>query len=213
MDAGEYKAWVFALYRDYSLAAVLSEKNISFNGEVTLNSSFELKAPNTKSPSVKSGMIIGQNVEGNSIKQFLKTPPPRKHLTCTEQLFTGYQQIDLCQPLSIGQSILLYGKTRKGKTKLAYQTAELFAKRENSKVVIVSPNPSKPKNPLPNCINYSSPSESSDLSAYLLPYIALSHACSLRDQGHEVLFLIDDIQYHAFKEKSLFPAEKLVISN
>jgi F0F1-type ATP synthase alpha subunit len=209
ISAGLHKAWVFALYRDYSLAAILSDQSVSYNGEVKLSEAYELKVANSSKPSIYSN-ILTADVQGTHFKDFLKARPPYKHLQNSEQLMTGYQQIDICQPLSLGHSILFYGKSHKGKLRLAYQTAELFSRRENSKVVIVSPNPLRSKNHLENVIFYSASTETSEISQYLMPYVALNHACTLRDQGFDVLFILDDVIFHAFKEKSLFPAETLV---
>lgn len=207
VNVGKHKAWVYALYKEYCLAAVFSEKSVSYSGAVSLAEENDWFI-DVNSPNLNRNFLFSQT--GHSFKNFLNTKPPLKHMIYSQQLVTGYQQLDICQPISLGQSVLFYGKQNTGKTKLAYQIAEKFVKLPQTKVVIASPNPIKGKNPLENVIYYSSDSESSELSQYLLPFTALAHACALRDQGFDVLFILDDILFHSFKEKSLFYTEKLV---
>ena len=82
-------------------------------------------------------------------------------------------------------------------------------KKSNHKVVLSSANPLKQRQ-LANCITYNCGLNSSDVSQYFTPYIALAHASYLRDQGNHVLFILDDLLYHTYKERSLFHTTKIV---
>lgn len=207
VKVGEYNAWVFALYEEHSLAAILNEKSVNYSGTATMAAENDWFIDVSADCSVKN-RVFKQN--GYSFKQFLNTKPPLAHQVYSQQLLSGYMQLDICQPLSLGQFALFCGKSNTGKTKLAYQIAANFAKQPGKKVVIASPNPIKSKIPLENAVLYTSDPESSEIYQYLLPFAALAHACMLRDQGHDVLFVLDDILFHSIKEKSVFFPEKMV---
>lgn len=154
---------------------------------------------------------------GLDFVKFINTKPTLKHLTNTRILNTGFLQVDLIQPISYGQSVLLYGKANTGKTKLALSAAKLFLSAgDNHKVVLACPNPVTNASSLLNYTNssntavYASKYLSSDISQYFTPYFALAHACHLRDQGNHVLLIIDDLLHHGFIERSMFYQYKIV---
>lgn len=197
------------MYKDYALAAVLSDKNIDYNGLATIDSEYELKVPTSLNSPILSAFAY--DASGYSFHKFLQTKPPYKHLYNKKQLITGYHQLDICQPMSLGQTLLFYGQKNQGQTKIAYETAEKFASQENCKVVIASNNPNKQK-VFKNSISYVCDYNSSEIAQYFTPFIALAHATFLRDQGFHVLYILDDVLLHAFKEKSLFHYTKIVKS-
>lgn len=202
---------MYALFHDKVLAAILSESQVDYRGPVSIDPNFELKIPTDASENSTLTAFSSSSSSSNpSFKAFLNSKPPYKHLLSQNQLHTGYHQIDICKPISLGQTSLFYGSSNKGKIKLAYDTAETFIKSQNTQVVIASPNPLKYKKHIPKAIFYKSEISHSEISQYFIPYIALAHACYLRDKGHHVLFILDDLLFHTYKEKTLFHTGKIV---
>lgn len=199
---------MYGLYEEYSLAAILSDDKVDFEGEVQINPAYKITVPVSSNSSHLTS--FAKSSSNYTFQSFLKTRPPYLHIKNNKQLLTGYHQIDLCQPLSYGQSVLFYGKPRQGKTKMAYEISKEFIKHANHKVVISSINPFKQQTPT-DSINYINNFDTSDVSQYFNPFIALAHAVYLRDQGNHVLFIIDDILYHTYKERSTFHPSKIVL--
>ncbi|CAG9321097.1 unnamed protein product [Blepharisma stoltei] len=215
---GDNHAWVFALLEEKVLAACLSEKIEKLEGDVTLDINFKLQVPVNAANTILHP--LSPKNEGLDFSKFLNLKPSLKHLPCTKMLTSGFLQVDLMQPLSYGQSVMLHGKSNLGKTKLAMSAAKQFLNAgDNHKVVIANPNPYINASALqayinsPNSVIYSSKHLSSDISQYFTPYFALAHACYLRDQGNHVFLLINDLLHHTFIERSLFYQYKLMPTN
>lgn len=190
---------------------MISDKNIDYHGEATLDRNFTLSVPTNIVLKDNAYLTaFPEHATGYSFQDFLSTKPPYSHLKHIKQLITGYHQIDICQPLSLGQSLLFYGKASTGKSKVAYEIAESFLKTPGHKVVISSSNPIKQKN-FRSSIGYACDVSTSDVSSYFTPYIALAHAVYLRDQGNHVLFILDDLLFHAYKERSMFHPMRIVM--
>lgn len=209
---GQDRAWVYALFKDHVLAAVLSDRSVNYEGHAEIDPDFQLQVPTDRIHEGQSLTAFMPNAKGQSFQSFLHSKAPYHHLKSIKQLLTGYHQVDVCQPISLGQTVLFYGKANQGQSKLTNETAEKFLKSPQHKVVICSCSPSKKKKVFENSIHYTTDVLSSDVSQCFTPYIALAHAAYLRDQGHHVLFILEDLLHHAYKERSLFHAFKIVLS-
>ena len=202
-------AWVFALYKNFSKAALLTD------ARVTDLSTFSIeKAEQTAPLQIESGRLLSPFGAGShNLVELLRTKPPHSSALATRQLHTGYCQIDLAQPVAYGQNLLCVGERTSGKLQVAISTAREFVQREDHVAVFALPNPAKRSaeiEALPRTFVYGATANSSDVAQYFVSYAALACALALQRENKHVLLVLDDILHHVLLEKSLFAYEKIV---
>ena len=106
---GQDRAWVYALFKDHVLAAVLSDRSVNYEGPAEIDQDFQLQVPTDRIHEGQPLTAFMPNAKGQSFQSFLRSKPPYHHLKSIKQLLTGYHQVDVCQPISLGQTVLFYG--------------------------------------------------------------------------------------------------------
>lgn len=138
-----------------------------------------------------------------------------KRKKITQPLETGVAIVDLMVPLGKGQRELVIGDRKTGKTKFILQTVLSQAKKGSvciygaigkKKIEIRQVQAFIEENKIANnsLIVASSPSDSVGM-IFLTPYSAMAIAEYFRDQGRDVLLILDDLSTHAkfYREISL----------
>lgn len=180
-------------------------------------------------------MPAGRELLGNIIDplgNFLETSHPIKnrlelrpiHITpsgiltrktITKQMDTGVAIVDLVLPLGQGQRELIIGDRKTGKTNFLLQSVITQAKKKNiciyavigkKKIEIKALKEFFAANDiLKRVIIIASGSESPAGIIYLTPYSAMAVAEYFRDEGYDVLLVLDDLSTHAkfYREISL----------
>lgn len=150
-------------------------------------------------------------------KRSLNTPPPGivKRKTIKKYFETGVSMVDLMVPLGYGQRELVIGDRKTGKTDFLLQTIVYAAKKG---IVTIYAAIGKNKIDIKraweyfeangvakNTIIVASSSEDAPGMVYLTPYSGMSIAEYFRDQGKDVLLVMDDLTTHAkfYREISL----------
>ena len=132
-----------------------------------------------------------------------------------ESLETGILSIDALIPIGKGQRELIIGNRSTGKTSIAIDTI-IHQKNKNVYCIYVSigqrqSNLAKivrtleENGALQYCIIISAEAGETALDKYLAPYVGCTIAEFLRDKGHDVLIIYDDLSNHAiaYREMSL----------
>jgi F0F1-type ATP synthase alpha subunit len=122
----------------------------------------------------------------------------------SEQLLSGHIRIDLLQPMTKGNFILMKGNRSVGKTTMTESIIKKFlAEDSESKVVYVGMS-TKGKEISEHIqsdrLMTFGVSEDSSASYYLAPHLALKVAV----EEKKVLFILDDALLHQTKERSIF---------
>ncbi|MBA3724698.1 MAG: F0F1 ATP synthase subunit alpha [Candidatus Levybacteria bacterium] len=125
----------------------------------------------------------------------------------TSPLETGVTMVDLLVPLGKGQRQLVIGNRKTGKTSFLYQTilkqarlgticiyAGIGRKKTDIKKI---ENYFKASGIIDNTIIIASSSEDPSGITYLTPFAAMTLAEYFRDEGHDVLLVLDDLFTHA----------------
>lgn len=130
-------------------------------------------------------------------------------------LSTGVMSVDLLTPLGKGQRELVIGDRKTGKSFFVKQTILTQARAGNVCVVAVI---GKPKSEVweyerffreqeidEQCVMVAEDAQASSGEIYLAPYTAMSIAEYFRDQGKDVVVILDDLSRHAqyYREMSL----------
>jgi len=135
--------------------------------------------------------------------------------TITKQLETGVSIVDLLLPLGYGQKELIIGDRKTGKTNFLFQSVLTQAKLGNiciyaaigkKKVDIkVLKEFFQKHNILKNIVIVASGSQDPTGLIYLTPYSAMAISEYFRDEGRDVLLILDDLSTHAkfYREISL----------
>lgn len=219
-ETGEF-GMAIALKPETIEILVFSDKPIR-NGTRIVRTNEFIKAP-------VGGSLLGNIIDpmGNQITPSKQAAPTFYRLinnpasgilsrkTITRQMETGVPIVDLIMPLGFGQRELVIGDRKTGKTNFLLQTILSQAKQGNiciyaaigkkmldikeaeeffrkngimDRVVIV-------------CSRYQDPIG----ITYLVPYSAMAIAEYFRDEGNEVLIVLDDLMTHAkfYREMSL----------
>ncbi len=131
-------------------------------------------------------------------------------------LLTGVSIVDLLVPLGMGQKELVIGDRKTGKTAFAVTTIVNQIKKNNS--VVIYAGIARKTHEIKRLYNYfqaekimdrviivASNSQDSPSLIYLTPYAAMTIAEYFRDQGQDVLVILDDLSTHAkfYREISL----------
>jgi F-type H+/Na+-transporting ATPase subunit alpha len=131
------------------------------------------------------------------------------------QMETGVALIDIIVPLGKGQRELVIGDRKTGKTEFLYQTMISQAQRgiisiyavigQKQVDTLLLDNYLKEKGIRESTIIVSSGSSDAPGLIYLTPYVAMTIAEYFRDQGKDVLLILDDMTTHArsYREISL----------
>jgi F-type H+-transporting ATPase subunit alpha len=145
----------------------------------------------------------------NAAYQFIDIPPPgiTQRYQITEPLLTGVSIIDLLLPLGKGQRELVVGDRKTGKTSFIFtvlknqvkqgvvgiyvaigkQTIEIEAARQWFAQQQI----------LPQMIIVASTSQDIQSLIYLAPFAGMAIAEYFRDQGRDVVLVLDDLSTHA----------------
>ncbi len=130
-------------------------------------------------------------------------------------LGTGVMSVDLLTPLGMGQRELVIGDRKTGKSFFVKQTILSQAKEGNICVVAVI---GKPKSEVwgyeqffreqgidQQCVMVAEDAQAGSGEIFLAPYTAMSIAEYFRDQGKDVVVILDDLSRHAqyYREMSL----------
>lgn len=154
-------------------------------------------------------MDIATSIEKPKISRPIDIDPTgittRKHITTPFE--TGVTLVDTLVPLGKGQRQLVIGDRKTGKTSFLYQTilkqatlgticiyAAIGRKKTDIKKVENFFKESKITN---NTVIVASGSEDPGGVIYLTPYAAMTLAEYFRDEGHDVLIVLDDLFSHA----------------
>ena len=145
----------------------------------------------------------------------LPAPAISERVRITKPLLTGVMVVDLLTPLGRGQRELILGDPTVGKSTLALQTILTQAKlgtvckytligRRKSHIKAVEEY-LKRMNVLKNTIIIASSSSDPTPMIYLTPFSAMTVAEYFRNQGRDVLLVLDDLSTHAkfYRELSL----------
>lgn len=135
--------------------------------------------------------------------------------TITKQLETGVSIVDLVLPLGYGQRELIIGDRKTGKTNFLLQSVLTQAKQGNICIFAVIGKKKldikslkeffQSNNLLKNIVIIASGPESPTGIIYLTPFSAMTLAEYFRDEGYNVLLVLDDLSTHAkfYREISL----------
>lgn len=122
----------------------------------------------------------------------------------SEQLFSGHLRIDLVQPMTKGNVILMEGNRRTGKSTVAEGIIRQYlAENPEHKAVYVSMSPEGDniaKNIKSDRLMCIGAENESAAQMYLAPHLALKVAAECRD----CLLVFDDVLLHQNREKAIF---------
>ncbi|MCA9389951.1 F0F1 ATP synthase subunit alpha [candidate division WWE3 bacterium] len=158
----------------------------------------------------------GQSIQGQEYRDLRSIPPGiSERAKITSPLITGVNIVDLLIPLGKGQRELVIGDRKTGKTNFLLQTmltqsqagticiyAGIGKRLLEIKQVEEFLNQNNIRN---NSIIVASSASESIGTIYLTPYTAMTIAEYFRDQGRDVLIILDDLTTHAkyYREISL----------
>lgn len=215
------KGQVLALQKDYCEVLLFSRVNLRIGTKATRSGQY----PNIALGKELLGKVL--DASGKTARELKSAPKeetrridikPRGlegRASVNTPFETGYAIVDMLVPLGVGQRELVIGDKQTGKTSflqgvMQYQASRgticiyaLIGKRnidlaqlvEYCKIASISD----------KCIIiYSTASDSAGM-IFLTPYTAMTIAEYFRDQGHEVLLILDDLTTHAqyYREISL----------
>lgn len=126
---------------------------------------------------------------------------------------TGIVTVDLVVPLGKGQRELIIGDQKTGKSYFALQTIITQAK-EGSICVIGLIGKERAEvhrvdklledaGVRENCIIVSEPADANAARIFISPYTAMTVAEYFRDQGRDVVVMLDDLTYHAIRYREI----------
>ncbi len=142
-------------------------------------------------------------------------PPISERVKVTQQFETGVGLIDFMVPLGKGQRELVLGDQKTGKTVFLLQTMSNQAKKGTICIYVgIGKKTSDVKNVeeylknagvINNCVLVFASSSDPTSLVYLAPYTGMTIAEYFRDQGNDVLIVLDDLTNHAkfYREMSL----------
>ncbi len=131
-------------------------------------------------------------------------------------LLTGVNIVDLLVPLGMGQKELVIGDRKTGKT--AFVQTTMVNQIKNNNCIVIYAGVARKTHEIKRLHNYlltekimdkviivASDSQDSPSLIYLTPYTAMTIAEYFRDQGQDVLLILDDLSTHAkfYREVSL----------
>lgn len=152
---------------------------------------------------------VGKSIEPPKISRPIDIDPSgintRKRISSPFE--TGVTMVDMLVPLGKGQRQLVIGNRKTGKTSFLYQT---IAKQARLGTICIYAGIGRKKIDIKKIENYfkaagiidntviiaSSPEDSSGIT-YLTPFAAMTLAEYYRDEGHDVLLVLDDLFTHA----------------
>ena len=154
-----------------------------------------------------------ENVEYKPINT--EAPNMDKRTKITKPFVTGTSVVDLMIPLGKGQRELVIGDRKTGKT--SFLLTSIISQAKEDTVIIygaIGRRQSEIKkieeflrqqNVLQQSVIVASSSNDSSGYIYITPYTAMTLAEFFRDQGRDVLIILDDLTYHAkiYREISL----------
>lgn len=158
---------------------------------------------------------LGTHDNTSLMPVFRDAPDFSSRVRVSEPLVTGVSMVDLMVPLGKGQRELVLGDKKTGKTEFLLQTI-LSQSKEGS--VCIYAGIGKSKGDLLDILDFSkehklgdsfllvgTASSDSPGEIYLTPYTAMAFAEYFRDQGRNVLVVLDDMSSHAkyYRELSL----------
>jgi len=145
----------------------------------------------------------------------VKAPKLDQRELIRDQFITGIKIIDLMLPLAFGQRQLIIGNRKTGKTPFLIQSAKSMVKagglcvyacigRKLIDIALLEESFEK-NGILDKCVIVSSSASDAPGLVYLSPYTAMTIAEFFRDQGANVLLILDDMTTHAkyYREISL----------
>ncbi|HWA51566.1 MAG TPA: F0F1 ATP synthase subunit alpha [Patescibacteria group bacterium] len=152
--------------------------------------------------------LDNQNCPAGTIREIDTTPPNLLSRTpIKESLETGVSLVDLVIPIGKGQRELVIGDRKTGKTQFFIKTIVNQTQKENiciyasvgKRIVEIKEilNTLKKKGVLQNTIIVASASSDAPGLIYLTPYTAMTIAEHFRDQGKDVVVILDDLTTHA----------------
>lgn len=210
-----HTAWVYAVYRDYIKAAVLSGHPAHITEPLTISRTnsplcLDLQGETLKTPFSGPESTV-------HLMPLINTKPSLRHRPFEKTLWTGYCAIDLSSPLACGHSVLFAGKKGSGKLQVAISAAQQFTEKDDHFAIFGVCNPAVSSAKLskeidsPRCTVYGASVGGTEVLQYFVNYYALGHALALKQQGKQVLLVLNDLLAHAMLEKVLFDYEKLVL--
>ncbi len=146
---------------------------------------------------------------------YVPPPPIYERMRIKTQILTGVSIVDILIPLGQGQRQLVLGDRKTGKSSFAYVAAKNQAK---SGTIVVIAAIGKKRSDIKalhedvqregiakNTVIVATSSDESPTLIFLTPYAAMTIAEYFRDQGRNVLLVLDDLSIHArfYREISL----------
>lgn len=212
---------VLSLSKDYAEVLLLSNTQVSVGSEVA-------RTNETLQVGIGDG-LLGRLVNplGNALDNkgtlknvspfYIDRDPPSllERRPLEKSLETGVSIVDMVVPLAKGQRELIIGDRKTGKTEFLLQTMEYQARQgticiyaligqrmndiQKTHDFIIQ------KKITDQCLIIASSSSQSAGLIYLTPFTAMTAAEYFRDQGHDVLLILDDMTTHArvYREISL----------
>jgi F-type H+/Na+-transporting ATPase subunit alpha len=215
------KGQVLTLRKDTVEILLLTKKSITVGTRITRT--------NTSMSVSLSLELLGKTV--NSIGTIWGSSPLKKvdevrpieihppglseRIPVEKQMETGVALVDLIVPLGKGQRELVIGDRKTGKTEFLYQTMISQSQRGVISIYAVIGQKQvetllldqflREKNIRESTLIVSSSSSDAPGIIYLTPYVAMTIAEYFRDQGKDVLLILDDMTTHAraYREISL----------
>lgn len=212
-ETGEFGV-VLSLSRDHVEILLLSKYAIKSGTRVTRTGvkqeipvGFELLG-HTIDPFGRP-LEIGKIIESPKISRPIDVDPSgintRKRIS--NPFETGVTMVDMLVPLGKGQRQLVIGNRKTGKTSFLYQT---IVKQARSGTICIYAGIGRKKTDIKKIENYfqaagivdntviiASSSEDPSGVTYLVPFAAMTLAEYYRDEGHDVLLVLDDLFTHA----------------
>lgn len=155
-------------------------------------------------------------ISDNQRPIFIAAPGIDKRSKITEPFITGISKVDLLIPLGKGQRELILGDVKTGKTSLVLNIlksqilmgdtiviyASIGKKQSEIKELILR---LQRENLMTKSIIVATAASDSPSLVYLTPYVAMTLAEYFKDQGHNVVLILDDLSIHAenYREISL----------
>lgn len=219
-DNGEI-GWVLALLKDKVEVLVLSAHPTVLGTQAVRTNSL-LEIPVGEEMLGRSLNALGRSLyksETVHYKEYraVEAPSPGidKREKITQPLETGVAVVDLAVPLGKGQRELVIGDRKTGKSEFLLQTMLTQARKGTiciyacigkKRIDIKKTEDFISRNKIGNnCIVVASSSSDPLGLIYLTPYSAMTLAEYFRDQGRDVLLILDDLSSHArfYREVSL----------
>lgn len=213
---------IFSLDEDFAQILLLGKGDLEVGSRVS-RTGLTLKTRVDESFLGGAFSSLGEDLYGNFrslensalVDIFSEAPDFSERAFIESPLETGVSIVDLLVPLGKGQRELVIGDRKSGKTEFLLQTI-LSQARQGSVCIYCSigKNRSDILNILEffqkmkieeKCLLVGSSSSDTPGEIYLTPYTAMAFAEYFRDQGHDVLLILDDLSTHAgfYRELSL----------